>query len=73
MTKRRPGSDHYATIDSRRKSDQTQDTALPGDDSPASHEYVNTASNENGGVGGQNGGVGDGDAVSPESGETFNY
>ncbi|KAI0241732.1 hypothetical protein LSAT2_020182, partial [Lamellibrachia satsuma] len=31
-TKRRPGSDHYATIDSRRKSDQTQDTALPGDD-----------------------------------------
>ena len=73
--KKHRGSDHYDTIESHGKSDRTEETALPGDDFPASDDlpasddqYVNTT--ENNGLGGEHG-----QAESPEteSGELFNY
>ena len=74
--KGRPGSEQYATIDERRKSGQTEDTEMTGDDSPPSDvDYNLSTQGESGEPEGPRGGVGDGEAVSPEpeSGEVFNY
>ena len=68
--KKQRGSDHYDTIESHGKSDRTEETALPGDDFPESDgHYANTT--ESNGLGGEHGEHDQ--AVSPESGEQFNY
>ena len=72
----RPGSEQYATIDERRKSGQTEDTEMTGDESPASDvDYNQSTQGESSEPEGQRGGAGDGQAVStePENGEVFNY